>query len=74
MAESLPYILNTGTLKKALERTHCGTRIRDIVDYACYRRIIERCRIAADALDCELIEVEQLWAGTEFIFRAPPET
>ena len=49
-----------------LERTNCVTRIKDIVDYECYRRIIDGCRAAAKELKCELIEVEQLWAGTEF--------
>jgi hypothetical protein len=49
-----------------LERTNCVRRIKDIVDYDLYRRIIDGCRAAAKALDCELIEVEQLWAGTEF--------
>ena len=49
-----------------LELTHCVERIKDIVDYDCYRRIIDGCRLAAKALQCELIEVEQLWAGTEF--------
>jgi hypothetical protein len=37
------------------------------VAYACYRRIIDGCRAAAKALDCELIEVEQSWTGTEFV-------
>ena len=49
-----------------LERTHCVSRIKDIVDYECYRRIVDGCRVAAKALDCDLIEVEQLWTGTEF--------
>jgi len=49
-----------------LERTHCVRLIKDIGDYDCYLRIIDGCRAAAKALDCELIEVEQLWAGTEF--------
>ncbi len=49
-----------------LERTNCVSRIKDIVDCECYRRIIDGCREAAKALDCELIEFEQLWAGTEF--------
>jgi hypothetical protein len=53
-----------------LERTNCVSRIKDIADYACYRRIIDDCRAAAKALDCELIEVEQLWAGTEFVASA----
>ena len=50
-----------------LERTNCVTRIKDIVDYECYRRIIDGCRAAAKVLECELIEVDQLWAGTEFV-------
>jgi hypothetical protein len=50
-----------------LARTNCVGRIKDIVDYECYRRIIDGCRAAAEALGCELIEVEQLWAGTEFV-------
>jgi hypothetical protein len=53
-----------------LERTNCVSRIKDITDYGCYRRIIDGCRIAAKALGCELIEVEQLWAGTEFVASA----
>jgi hypothetical protein len=53
-----------------LERTNCVGPIKDIVDYECYRRIIDGCRAAAKALDCELIEVEQLWAGTEFVASA----
>lgn len=48
-----------------LTRTNCVRRIKDIVDYECYRQIIDGCRDAAKALDCELIEIEQLWAGTE---------
>ena len=50
-----------------LVRTNCVSRIKDILDYECYWRIIEGCRDAAKALDCELIEIEQLWAGTEFV-------
>ena len=53
-----------------LERTNCVNRIKDIVDYECYRRIIDGCRVAAKTLKCELIEVEQLWAGTEFVTSA----
>ena len=53
-----------------LERTNCVNRIKDIVDYECYRRIIDGCRAAAKALECELIEVDQLWAGTEFVASA----
>ena len=53
-----------------LERTNCVSRIKDILDYERYRRIIDGCRAAAKALQCELIEVEQLWAGTEFVASA----
>jgi hypothetical protein len=53
-----------------LDLTNCVSRIKDIVDYECYRRIIDGCRVAAKALNCELIEVEQLWAGTEFVASA----
>jgi len=53
-----------------LERTNCVSQIKDIDDYACYRRIIDGCRAAAKALNCELIEVEQLWAGTKFVASA----
>jgi hypothetical protein len=49
-----------------LAASNCVGRIKDITDYTCYRRIIDGCRMAAKALDCKLIEVEQLWAGTEF--------
>ena len=49
-----------------IDQTHCVTKIKDIKDYECYRRIIDGCRAAAKELGCELIEVEQLWAGTEF--------
>lgn len=53
-----------------LARSNCVNRIKDITDYKCYRRIIDGCRAAAKALKCELIEVEQLWAGTEFVASA----
>jgi hypothetical protein len=55
-----------------LYRTHCVTHIRDIADYGCYQRIIEGCGLAAAALGCKLIEVEQLWAGTEIPVRPNP--
>jgi hypothetical protein len=48
-----------------LEHTHCVETIRAIVDYECYERIIRGCCLAAAELGCKLIEVEQLWAGTE---------
>jgi hypothetical protein len=49
-----------------LDRSNCVARIKDIVDYDCYDRIIDGCRAAARELGCKLLEVEQLWAGTEF--------
>jgi hypothetical protein len=54
-----------------LERTNGVRRIKDITDYECYRRIIDGCRVAAKDLRCELIEVEQLWTGTEFAATSP---
>jgi len=45
--------------------SHCVTKIKDIDRYPRYRLIIDGCRIVAAELGCSLIEVEQLWAGTE---------
>lgn len=53
-----------------LAETNCVRRIKDIADYACYRRIIDGCRAAAKVLECDLIEVEQLWTGTELVTSA----
>jgi hypothetical protein len=50
-----------------LSETHCVRKIKDIEDYECYCRIINGCRAAAKMLNCKLIEVEQLWAGTEYV-------
>jgi len=47
-----------------LDEICCVKRIKDITDYATYRRIIAGCRVAAEVLDCSLIEVEQLWLGS----------
>jgi hypothetical protein len=55
-----------GDRSDILERSNCVERIKDIADYNCYARIIDGCRAAAKELGCKLIEVEQLWAGTEF--------
>jgi hypothetical protein len=49
-----------------LAETNCVARIKDIQDYICYKRIIAGCSLAARELGCKLIEIEQLWAGTEF--------
>ena len=47
-----------------LKEVRCVRRIKDIANYAIYRRIIVGCRSAADTLGCSLIEVEQLWQGS----------
>ena len=49
-----------------LAMTNCVSRINGIVDYDCYRRIIDGCLAAAVLLGCRLLEVEQLWTGSEF--------
>ena len=41
-------------------------KIKDIDTYAKYRNIIDGCEELAKELKCEIIEVEQLWLGTEF--------
>ena len=46
-----------------LAETNHVKRIKDITNYAIYQRIIAGCRLAAKELDCELIEIEQLWRG-----------
>jgi hypothetical protein len=48
-----------------LVQTHRVNRIKSIDTYECYRSIVDGCRAAAKLLSCKLIEVEQLWAGTE---------
>jgi hypothetical protein len=48
-----------------LDRSNCVTRIKQIDSDDCYARIIDGCRAAAEELQCKLIEVEQLWLGTE---------
>ncbi len=49
-----------------LAMTNCVSRIKGIVDYECYRRIIDGCLAAAVLLQCRLLEVEQLWTGPQF--------
>ncbi len=48
-----------------ISKTHVVNRIRDIDTYDKYRTIIEGCRLIAEARHCHLIEVEELWQGTE---------
>jgi hypothetical protein len=49
-----------------MQLTHTVERIKNITSYLTYARIIAGCRLAAQALDCKLIEVDQLWRGTEY--------
>lgn len=44
-----------------LDRSNCVTKIKDIESHDCYEKIIDGCRLAAAALGCRLIEIEQLW-------------
>lgn len=48
-----------------IERTHSVTRIKEIATYDTYNTIIEGCRLIAQLRGCYLIEVEELWQGTE---------
>lgn len=41
-------------------------RIKNITTYATYLKIIEGCQELAEHMNCELLEVEQLWEGTNF--------
>lgn len=53
-----------GRHSEVTKLSHCVKRIKDIDIQDRYDRIIEGCRKAADALQCKLIEVEQLWTAT----------
>ena len=46
-----------------LAKTHAVDRIRDIVDYPTYMKIISGFRTVAEELGCLLIEVDQFWEG-----------
>jgi len=46
-------------------KTHVVNRIKDIDTYEKYRTIIDGCRLISKDRDCYLIEVEELWQGTE---------
>ena len=48
-----------------LRRTHVVSRIKDICDHSTYETIIKGCRMISDRRRCKLIEVDQLWRGTE---------
>lgn len=47
-----------------LARTHKVSRIKDLCEYEDYAEAIAGCRMGAAALDCSLIEIEQLWEGS----------
>jgi len=48
-----------------LEKTRGMTPIKDITDYATYSKVIGGCRLIAQKRHILLIEVEELWKGTE---------
>jgi len=48
-----------------IEKTHIVSRIKAITTYDIYRKIIAGCRLIAQQRGCLLIEVEELWQGTE---------
>ncbi len=48
-----------------ISKTHVVNRIKDIDTYDKYRTIISGCQLIAQDRSCHLIEVEQLWQGTE---------
>jgi len=46
-------------------KTHIVSRIKEITTYDIYKTIIEGCRLIAQRRGCYLIEVEELWQGTD---------
>jgi hypothetical protein len=48
-----------------ISKTHVVNRIKDIDTYDKYRTIIHGCQLIAEDRGCHLIEVEELWQGTE---------
>lgn len=48
-----------------LLKTHVVNRIKEIDTYEKYRTIVDGCRLIAENRGCYLIEVEELWQGTE---------
>jgi hypothetical protein len=53
-------------LKAIKQKIFTVNRIKDIDTYAKYLEIIGGCRELATYMNCELLEVEQLWEGTNF--------
>ncbi|MBI5638823.1 MAG: hypothetical protein HZA17_00200 [Nitrospirae bacterium] len=54
-----------GNDQKIISQTHIVNRIKDITTYDTYQTIIEGCQLIAKRRNCSLIEVEELWQGTE---------
>ena len=52
--------------KNIMKKTHTVTTISGIKSVETYKTIIEGCRELSNELNCSLIEVEQLWLGTEY--------
>lgn len=55
--------------KDILTKTHFKTKIKDIVEYSDYQNIIEGMQMIALKRNYLLIEVEELWKGTEYKFK-----
>ena len=49
-----------------MEKTHSVSRIKEINNYQQYQTILEGIEVVAKDRNCSLLEVEQLWKGTEF--------
>lgn len=54
-----------GGRREILALTHSVIAIKDIDSYSKYIKVIDGCRLVAKELGCKLIEVEQLWQGTQ---------
>ncbi len=48
-----------------IKKTCIVSRIKEITTYDIYKTIIEGCRLIAQTRGCYLIEVEELWQGTD---------
>lgn len=52
--------------KDILTKTHSKIKIKDIIEYADYQTIIDGMQMIALDRNYLLIEVEELWKGTEY--------
>jgi len=55
-----------GNDDEIISKTHSKTKIKNIVEYDDYRLIIDGIELIANKENWLLIEVEQLWKGTEY--------